>query len=185
MPRYIGRLLKVAGHIWSLDGYQKVRIKDMSDSEIASKAKRALVLAPFFSTSMNANRPLSVACALSEIASVEVMTTDFDHSTKKAQNAQIAPIDRIVYLKTPPYYNNVSFARLYSHLLFSLRAALYLRKRWDQYDIVYITLPFNVIAWYVLRNSSARLKIVDVSPVSSGAVSALILLLEMVFQVKR
>jgi hypothetical protein len=155
-------LLKVAGHIWSLDGYQKVRIKDMSDSEIASKAKRALVLAPFFSTSMNANRPLSVACALSEIASVEVMTTDFDHSTKKAQNAQIAPIDRIVYLKTPPYYNNVSFARLYSHLLFSLRAALYLRKRWDQYDIVYITLPFNVIAWYVLRNSSARLKIVDV-----------------------
>jgi glycosyltransferase involved in cell wall biosynthesis len=111
---------------------------------------------------MHANRPLSVARALSELATVDVVTTDFDHSTRKNQNAQIGSIERIVYLKTPTYYNNVSFSRLYSHLRFSIRAALYLRKQRNRYDIVYVTLPFNIIAWYVLRNSSAKLKIVDV-----------------------
>ena len=120
------------------------------------------MIAPFFSTSMHANRPLSVARALSELAIVDVVTTDFDHSTRKSQNAQMASIERIVYLKTPNYYNNVSFSRLYSHIMFSIRAALYLRKQWDQYEIVYVTLPFNIIAWYVLWNSSAKLKIVDV-----------------------
>ena len=124
--------------------------------------KRALVLAPYFSTSMHANRPLSVASALSELTTVNVVTTDFDHSTRKNQYEQMASIERIVYLKTPTYYNNVSFSRLYSHLLFSIRAALFLRKQWDLYDIIYVTLPFNIIAWYVLRNSSAKLKIVDV-----------------------
>jgi len=43
--------------------------------------KRVIVLAPVFSTNMNANRPLTVASVLSQFAEVEVVTTDFDHWT--------------------------------------------------------------------------------------------------------
>jgi len=130
---------------------------------ISRTARRALVIAPFLYVEMNANRPLSAACVLSEFAVVEAMTADFNHTTKAAkQNEQVPPIDRIIYLKTPHYSRNVSLGRLWSHLVFSYRAAKLLRKDWNRYDIVYVTLPMNIIAWYVLRNSSARFKIVDV-----------------------
>ncbi len=57
------------------------------------RKKRAMVLAQSFSTEMNANRPLSAAMVLSEFAEVEVVTTDFDHWTKRIKvQKQVAPI---------------------------------------------------------------------------------------------
>jgi hypothetical protein len=135
----------------------------MNNNYFSGEQKRAIVLAPSFSTDMNANRPLSVACALSRFADVEVITTDFDHWTKKKRNrTQLAPIDKIVYLKTLPYYDNVSIKRLLSHVLFSLSAALYFLRRKKEFDIVYVTLPFNTLAWIALRNARSKWKIVDV-----------------------
>ncbi len=128
--------------------------------------RRALVLAQSFSSDMNANRPLSVACVLSRLAHVEVVTTDFDHWTKMIKKkVQVPPIDKIVYLKTLPYRNNVGLMRLISHLLFSISAGLYFLKHRRRFDIVYVTLPFNTLAWLVLRNARAHLKIVDVTDI--------------------
>jgi len=125
--------------------------------------KRALVLAPFFSTEMNANRSVSVACVLAELAAVDVVTTNFDHWTKKPPKAsQIAPLEKIVYLKTLPYRSNISVMRLMSHLLFSVRAAAFFLRHRDRYDIVYVTLPLNLLAWFILRSAPAQCKIVDV-----------------------
>ncbi len=125
--------------------------------------KRALVLAQSFSTDMNANRPLSAACVLSRLADVEVVTTDFDHWTKKPkQKRQVEPIQRIVYLKTLPYYNNVGAMRLLSHLLFSISAGLYFLRRRKRFAIVYVTLPFNTLAWLVLHSAGGRRTIADV-----------------------
>jgi glycosyltransferase involved in cell wall biosynthesis len=129
----------------------------------AGSGKRALVIAQSFSMEMNANRPLTAACVLSRLAAVDVVTTDFDHWTKKAKTkSQIAPIEEIIYLKTLPYRNNVSAGRLLSHLLFSLSAAWFFLKHRDRYNILYVTLPFNTLAWLVLRNARAQWKIVDV-----------------------
>ena len=50
---------------------------------MANSMLRAMVFAPSLSTEMNANRPFSAACVLSKMADVEVITTDFDHWTKK------------------------------------------------------------------------------------------------------
>jgi hypothetical protein len=125
--------------------------------------KRALVLAPFFSTEMNANRSVSVACVLAELAAVDVVTTNFDHWTKKPPRAsQIAPFERILYLKTLPYRSNISIMRLMSHLLFSVRAAAFFLKHRHRYDIVYVTLPLNLLAWFILRSAPTQCKIVDV-----------------------
>jgi glycosyltransferase involved in cell wall biosynthesis len=125
--------------------------------------KRALVLAAFFSTEMQANRSVSVACVLAELASVDVVTTNFDHWTKKPPKAaQIAPFERIFYLKTLPYRSNISVMRLMSHLLFSVRAAAFFLRHRHRYDIVYVTLPLNLLAWFILRSAPAQCKIVDV-----------------------
>ena len=124
---------------------------------------RALVLAPFFSTGMNANRPVSVACVLAELAAVDVVTTDFDHMTKRhCKDLQEPPFTHIYRLKTLPYRSNISVLRLLSHLLFSIRAAAFVLKRRSQYEVVYVTLPFNFLAWFVLWISPARCKIIDV-----------------------
>lgn len=125
--------------------------------------RRSIVFAPFFSAEMNANRPMSVARVLAEIATVEVVTTDFDHVTKERKDRiQVRPIERIVYLTTLPYRSNVSIVRFFSHVAFSIRAALYFRKNRGRFDIVYVTLPLNVLAWLVLRMAHTQTKIVDV-----------------------
>jgi glycosyltransferase involved in cell wall biosynthesis len=128
-----------------------------------NRSKRALVLAPFFSMEMNANRSVSVACVLAEFAAVDVVTTDFDHWTKKPpKTSQIAPLENIIRLRTLPYRSNVSIMRLVSHLLFSVSAAAFFLKNRDRYQIVYVTLPLNLLAWFILRSARRQCKIVDV-----------------------
>lgn len=128
--------------------------------------RRALVLAPSFSADMNANRPMTAACVLSRLADVEVVTTDFDHWTKKIKKKrQVEPIKRIVYLKTLPYYSNVGAMRLLSHLLFSVSAGFYFLRHRKQFAIIYATLPFNTLAWFALRNAGERQKIADVTDI--------------------
>src|ERR1700721_4111631 len=88
----------------------------------AGSGKRALVIAQSFSMEMNANRPLTAACVLSRLAAVDVVTTDFDHWTKKAKKkSQLAPIEEIIYLKTMPYRDTVSGGDFFSLLLSPLR----------------------------------------------------------------
>lgn len=125
--------------------------------------KRALVIAPFFSVDMTANRSVSVACVLAQLASVDVITGDFDHWTKSPmKRLQVAPFKKIVYLKTLRYRNNTGFPRLISHVLLSISAAAYFLSHRKNYNIVYVTLPLNLLAWLVLRAARAQCKIVDV-----------------------
>ncbi|MGB7437655.1 MAG: hypothetical protein WBR26_09545 [Candidatus Acidiferrum sp.] len=65
-------------------------------------------------------------------------------------------------LKTMRYQSNTSVKRLLSHLLFSIRASRYFLKHREGIEIVYVTLPFNTLAWLVLRNARQQKKIVDV-----------------------
>jgi glycosyltransferase involved in cell wall biosynthesis len=127
---------------------------------------RAVVLAPSFSTEMNANRSFSAACVLSRLADVEVVTTDFDHWTKRTkEKLQCPPIAGIVYLKTLSYGDNTSVVRLLSHLLFSLHAGLYFLRNRNRFEIVYAALPFNTLAWIAMRLAGDRVKIVDVTDI--------------------
>lgn len=138
----------------------------MNNGSAGKVRKRAIVLAQSLSTDWNANRPLSAACVLSRLADVEVVTTDFNHWTKKPkEKIQFPPIGRITYLKTLPYYSNTGPTRLLSHLLFSIRAGLYFLRHRKRFDIVYATLPFNSLAWFALRNARARQRIIDVTDI--------------------
>lgn len=138
----------------------------MDNGNAGKVRKRAIVLAQSLSTDWNANRPLSAACVLSRLADVEVVTTDFDHWTKKPKKQiQFPPVSKITYLKTLPYYDNASPRRLVSHLLFSIRAGLYFLRHRKRFDIVYATLPFNSLAWFALRNARGHQRIIDVTDI--------------------
>src|SRR5579859_6280484 len=124
---------------------------------------RAMVFAPFFNVNAPASRPRAVGEVLAELMPVDVVTSDFDHSGKvKRERRQSLPFDQVTYLETRPYHNNVSAARLLSHLLFCFKSALYFWKSRDQYDVVYATAPLNVLAWLVFKQADAKMKIIDV-----------------------
>jgi glycosyltransferase involved in cell wall biosynthesis len=124
---------------------------------------RAVIFAPFFSATEAASRPRFVGDVLAELFRVDVVTSDFDHSQKtKREQVQCHPFDEVIYLETRPYHSNVSVARLWSHLLFSLKSAKYYRNNRDKYDVVYATAPFNLLAWLVFKRAGAKTKIIDV-----------------------
>jgi hypothetical protein len=130
---------------------------------IPSGPKRGIVFAPFFSLDGSANRPRLVGSVLAEFMPVDVVTSDFDHSRKIArEHRNCEPFEQVVYLKARPYRSNVSAARLISYLLFAFKAAAYFRQNRGRYDVVYATVPFNVLAWLVFKLAGARTKIIDV-----------------------
>jgi glycosyltransferase involved in cell wall biosynthesis len=125
--------------------------------------KRALVLTPFLSIGGPTSRPLFAASVLSELMPVDVVTSDFDHAQKaKFEQRPYEQYDRVVYLKTRPYSSNVGAARMISHLLLALKAAAYFRRNRDRYSVVYVTAPFNVMAWLVFKLAGTKTKVIDV-----------------------
>jgi glycosyltransferase involved in cell wall biosynthesis len=56
----------------------------------------------------------------------------------------------------------VGAARLISHLLFAFKATAYFTKNRDRYDVVYVTVPLNVLAWLVFMLAGTKTKIIDV-----------------------
>ena len=122
-----------------------------------------MVFAPFFSEDAASSRPRFVASVLAELMPVDIVTSDFDH-TRKAKRAfqSCPPFSQMVYLKARPYHSNVSPSRLISHLLFSIKAAVYFQKNRAKYDVVYSTLPLNVLTWLVLSQVGGKKTILDV-----------------------
>lgn len=129
----------------------------------SSDHRRAIVLAPFFSLDLAANRPRAIASVLAELMPVDVITSDFDHgSKKKRQHRQCEPFEKVVYLETWPYKSNVSPGRFFSHLMFAYGAAAYFRKHCNEYDVVYASVPMNILSWLVFKSAGKRTKVVDV-----------------------
>jgi glycosyltransferase involved in cell wall biosynthesis len=95
--------------------------------------------------------------------SVDVVMSDFDHSQKvRLEHRNYEQYEQVVYLETRPYRSNVGAARLISHLLFAFKATAYFTKNRDRYDVVYVTVPLNVLAWLVFMLAGTKTKIIDV-----------------------
>lgn len=128
-----------------------------------------LVIAPFLDANNNVNRPAFISKVLSDIGCVDIITTDFDHTTKKAKTKNDISFARsTVYLKTLSYYKNVSLRRLISHLVFSLSAFVYFLRIKDKYNVYYVTVPFNLLAYLIAlfarHESIVIIDIIDIWP---------------------
>ena len=125
--------------------------------------KKVVVFAPFFSTDSAQNRPFFVSQILAKYGQVDVVTTDFNHLTKKKrEKKQVANISNIIYIKTLPYNSNISIIRFISHILFSKATARYFNENRKKYDIVYVTVPFNLMANLILNQAKNQKKIIDI-----------------------
>ena len=125
--------------------------------------RKAVVFAPFISFEASTSRPLFVAQTLACSRIVDVVTTDFDHQLKTRREARQYPwLRRIIYIRTPAYSTNTSPARFLSHIVFSVRVARFFLRNHREYDIVYITVPLNLVAFLVFVLCRGQKKIIDI-----------------------
>lgn len=98
--------------------------------------------------------------ALNEMGyEVEVFTSDYMHIEKRKR---VSKNPDYVFLKTIPYYKNISLKRILSHIDFAYKALRELKKK--QYHLLYIVIPPNIqslIAARFYRKNDVKI-IIDV-----------------------
>jgi len=121
------------------------------------------MFAPFISFEMVASRTRFVSEVLSRMAVVDLITTDFDHGQRKKRKLeQFDWLHQVIYIPTLPYRTNISMARFASHFIFSIRAAWYFFHNRTNYNVVYSTVPLNLLAYFVFLMGREHKKIVDI-----------------------
>lgn len=133
------------------------------------KPIRSIVFAPFVNLDSPVSRPAQLVSVLSELGSVEVITANFDHQTKQYRNNEhLNSSVAIHFLPTLAYSNNASIRRLVSHALLGIEAAIFFLSRRKDYDVIYSTLPLNLLTWLIFVISPKKSKriadIVDIWP---------------------
>jgi glycosyltransferase involved in cell wall biosynthesis len=128
--------------------------------------RRAIVFAPFLLVGGDGSRSCFAATVLAQFLSVDIVTTDFDHTRKTgAEPRQPARFGEVVYLHARPYSSNAGAARFLSHLLFGLKAAAYFKKNRGKYQVVYVNVPLNLLAFLVFCLAGPRVKIIDIADI--------------------
>ena len=126
--------------------------------------KKAIILAPFFNLESSINRPKFIAEVLAHIVAVDVVTTNFSHLQKFRKKSMKFKVPyKIIYLNTLSYKDNKTITRFFSHILFSLSAFVFFIKNRKDYNIVYVSVPFNLLAFLIFRFSNCNnKKIIDI-----------------------
>lgn len=116
-----------------------------------SSTKKIIIISLFFYETSDNIRISTVYNLLKERgADVELITTDFNHRTKKKHDISLHPKD-ITFLKVPGYKKNLSMGRIYSHLVFALRLSSYLRKLPYTPSKIYCIVPTVSSGWVCSR----------------------------------
>lgn len=106
---------------------------------------------------MDNDRFLYIAKKLCKKHDVEIITSDFRHTTKRHRNKSktILPF-KITFLHEPGYTKNVCLKRFISHRVWGRRVEQYIRTR-KKPDVVYCAVPSltgpNLVAKYCERNN--------------------------------
>lgn len=116
-----------------------------------SSTKKIIIISLFFYESSDNIRISTVYNLLKERgADVELITTDFNHRTKKKHDINLHSKD-ITFLKVPRYKKNLSVGRLFSHFVFALRLSSYLKKLPNKPSKIYCIVPTVSSGWVCSR----------------------------------
>ncbi len=103
--------------------------------------KKVIIISLFYYEKTDNIRISTVYNLLKEKnAEVELITTDFNHRTKKKHRKEEHPAD-ITFIPVPEYKKNISPGRLFSHLIFAIRLRKYLKKQKNHPTAVYCVVP--------------------------------------------
>lgn len=110
-----------------------------------------------FSKSDN-DRFLYIAKMLCKKHNVEIVTSDFRHTTKKKRTKIAAKWPfRITFLHEPGYLKNICLRRFYSHFIWGRNVGRYLKSR-TRPDVIYCAVPSltaaNEVATYCRKNGT-------------------------------
>ena len=98
------------------------------------------------------NRINYIADMLKDHFTVELVTSDFSHYSKVKRTAANthAPGYKVSYIAEPPYHENVSLKRFYSHYVMGRNFKKYLLNR-KKPDVIYCTVPPLEAAYNLMR----------------------------------
>jgi hypothetical protein len=129
----------------------------------SAPAVRSLVLAPFFDLAFVNNRPRTVAEVLGHLRAGGRGHHRLRSCAEGAQARRCVagrPPARLP--ADPAYRRNVSPQRFWSHVAFARRALALVRARRGEYDVVYATVPFNLLAAGAFAAMPDALRVLDV-----------------------
>ena len=87
---------------------------------------------------------------------VELITSDFDHGTKKYKDEPVKTYEsKIIYIHEPGYVKNISFRRLYSHRCWGMNVREYLESHTVP-DYIYCAVPSLTAAREAARFSKSH-----------------------------
>lgn len=97
------------------------------------------------------SRFVYIAEQLSQSHSVELITSQFDHITKKQREPRDYPLQtRVTLIEEPGYPQNVCLQRFYSHWRFGGQVRKYLESR-KKPDVIYCAVPSLECAYYAAK----------------------------------
>ena len=76
-----------------------------------------------------------------------VVTMDFNHGSKQYYKKNVINHPNQVSLHVPPYKSNISFSRIWSHIVFAIQLKKYLNSLQNKPDAVYCTMPTSSSAY--------------------------------------
>lgn len=115
------------------------------------QTKKIIIVSLFYYETSDNIRISTVYNLLKERnADVELITTGFNHRTKKKHNKLFHPRD-ITFLKVPGYKKNLSIGRLFSHFVFALRLSSYLKNLTFKPSKIYCIVPTVSSGWVCAR----------------------------------
>jgi len=121
--------------------------------------KDILIIANFCRDfSKNDNGRFMYLCkALSNNNTVEIITSNFSHTTKSHKDSLVHEWPfKITFINEPGYQRNISLRRFYSHYIWGRNVLKYLKKR-NKPDVIYCAIPSltapNLVSNYCKKNS--------------------------------
>ena len=141
------------------------------------KNKKIVIISLFYYESSDNIRINTVYHLLKESgADVELITTDFNHRTKQKHSPKGNEND-ITYLPVPEYKKNLSWRRIWSHLVFAFRLRKHLNRLKYSPSVVYCLVPAvsagRVAASYCKRkNITFAVDVIDLWPESFVVLSS-------------
>lgn len=121
----------------------------------ANKKKKVIVISNFHEDNSISRSNMAFNYFSDRKYDTVTLYSNFSHSQRKFRYYDN---ERFISLTTIGYKSSLSFKRILSHLMFSFQVLRYLGK--SREDIIYVNLPPNILALFVLLKLKKKVKII-------------------------
>lgn len=119
--------------------------------------KKVLIVSAFYLENAT-SRPYQIRTCFEKLGfNVHVLTTNFNHSSKKHE---IIIDENVTQIHVNEYKSTFSLSRILSHLTYAFKLRKFIRKQ--EYDLLYIAVPPNLSSYFASKIAAHRKKLIIV-----------------------